>query len=52
MDITQNTFTVSLIPLTQQWTNLGTAKLGETINIEYDMIAKFVAKMVSPIHTS
>jgi riboflavin synthase len=52
VDITENTFTVSLIPLTQEWTNLGKALLGDRINIEYDMIAKFVSKMVTPIHIS
>lgn len=52
VDITDDTVTVSLIPLTQEWTNLGVLQLRDIINIEYDMIAKYVAKMVSPLHTS
>lgn len=46
VDITTDTVTVSLIPLTQDWTNLGMLQLGDTINIEYDMMAKYIANMI------
>lgn len=36
---------VSLIPLTQDWTNLGTAKLWDAINIEFDMIGKYIQRL-------
>ncbi len=39
-------FTVSLIPETLQRTNLGTAEPGMTVNLEVDVLAKYVEKMV------
>lgn len=45
VDVTESTVTVSLIPLTQKWTNLWSLQLGESINIEYDMVAKYIANM-------
>ena len=33
---------VSLIPLTQDWTNLGILKLWHTINVEFDMLWKYI----------
>ncbi len=39
---------VALIPETQERTNLGTLETGETVNIECDVIAKYVERMVSP----
>lgn len=35
---------VSLIPLTQDWTNLGNLQTWDIVNIEFDMIAKIIAK--------
>jgi len=46
IDIIADTLAVSMIPLTQEWTNLGALQLGDTLNIEYDMIAKYVVNMV------
>lgn len=34
--------TVSLIPLTQQWTNLWESQLWDIINIEFDMLGKYI----------
>ena len=42
-----NTFKVMLIPHTLQRTNLGELKAGDSVNIEYDYLAKIVAKQVS-----
>lgn len=39
---------VALIPETQERTNLGTLQEGATVNIECDVIAKYVERMVSP----
>lgn len=39
---------VALIPETQERTNLGTLQVGDTVNIECDVIAKYVERMVSP----
>ena len=36
---------VSLIPLTQTWTNLWKIKIGETVNIEFDMIGKYIQRL-------
>jgi riboflavin synthase len=40
------TFTVSLIPETLARTTLGTRALGERVNLEVDVIAKYVQRMV------
>lgn len=45
-ELTENDFTVSLIPHTREVTNLGSRKEGDTINIENDVIGKYVAKML------
>ncbi|MBN8867280.1 MAG: riboflavin synthase [Solirubrobacterales bacterium] len=39
---------VALIPETQERTNLGRLQVGETVNLECDVIAKYVERMVSP----
>jgi riboflavin synthase len=39
---------VALIPETQERTNLGTLATGATVNIECDVIAKYVERLVSP----
>ena len=38
-------FTVSLIPLTQDWTNLWRSHIGESVNLEFDMIGKYISKL-------
>ncbi len=48
VDLTKTTFTVSIIPHTQDVTTLLSKEAGDTVNIETDMIGKYVAKMVSP----
>jgi riboflavin synthase len=39
-------FTVSLIPETLQRTNLGAASAGTTVNLEVDVLAKYVEKLI------
>ena len=41
------TFTVSLIPETLQRTNLGKAQLGTRTNLEVDVLAKYVERLMS-----
>ena len=44
--VTNKDFTVSLIPHTREVTNLGSKKAGSTINIETDVLGKYVEKML------
>ena len=39
-------FTVSLIPETLERTNLGAAGLGDTVNLEVDVLAKYVERLM------
>ncbi len=41
-------FSVSIIPLTLKETTLGALKVGNRVNIEVDVIGKYVAKLLSP----
>ncbi|MCI6205485.1 MAG: riboflavin synthase [Corynebacterium glucuronolyticum] len=41
-------FEVSLIPTTLRDTNLGALEVGASVNIEVDVIAKYVEKMLAP----
>jgi riboflavin synthase len=43
-DCKDNQFTVSVIPFTLSHTNLSSRKIGDLINIECDMIGKYVVK--------
>lgn len=41
-----NTFSVAIIPYTYEHTNLQNVKPGDTVNLEFDIIGKYVAKMM------
>ncbi len=41
-------FAAALIPETLRRTNLGAAKSGDRVNLEFDMIAKYVRNLVAP----
>jgi riboflavin synthase len=43
-------FSVSLIPETLERTILGTAAPGQPVNLEVDVLAKYVEKLVAPTH--
>lgn len=43
-DVRANDFSVHLIPLTKQWTTLGAKRKGDGVNIETDLLAKYVLK--------
>ena len=44
--VTDDAFTVSLIPETLERTNLGAAAPGQPVNLEVDVLAKYVEKLV------
>jgi riboflavin synthase len=48
IDPDEGSFGAALIPETLRRTNLGTARIGEGVNLELDMIAKYVQKLVAP----
>jgi riboflavin synthase len=41
-------FGAALIPETLRRTNIGTTRIGERVNLEFDMIAKYVRSLVAP----
>ena len=43
-----STFAAALIPETLRRTTLGTARIGDRVNLEFDMIAKYVRTLVAP----
>ena len=47
-DVTGRDFSVSVIPHTAQVTTLGEKKLGDPINLETDIIGKYVEKLMKP----
>ncbi|HPB18628.1 MAG TPA: riboflavin synthase [Candidatus Cloacimonas sp.] len=51
-NIRPNYFSVALIGHTLEHTNLGTIKTGETVNVEYDILGKYVvsALLTSPLN--
>ena len=44
-DVSKNTFTVSLIPHTLKNTTLGFKKIGDLVNIEVDMISRYLKRL-------
>ncbi len=46
-EITDESFTVSLIPETLERTNLGVAGPGTSVNLEVDIVAKYVEKLAA-----
>jgi len=47
--VTADTFSVSLIPETLERTNLGAAASGTPVNLEVDVLAKYVEKLMVPV---
>lgn len=48
MDVQENTFRVSLIPHTGHETTLGNSRVGRTVNLECDVLAKYVERLLTP----
>ncbi len=42
----ENAFTVAIIPYTYEHTNIGTLKPGDTVNLEFDIIGKYVKRLL------
>lgn len=47
VDITDDTFSVSLIPTTLALTTLGTKRVGDLVNLEVDVLAKYVERLLA-----
>ena len=47
-EILPKTFVVWIIPYTKRHTNLDRAKTGDLVNLEFDILAKYVERMVAP----
>lgn len=47
-EVDGNRFGVNIIPITQNATNLGQAKVGDRVNLEIDLIARYVARLLAP----
>jgi riboflavin synthase len=45
-ELGESSFTVSLIPETLERTNLGAAEPGATVNLEVDVLAKYVERLI------
>jgi riboflavin synthase len=46
VDSEKNTFSVAIIPYTYEHTRFGIYKVGSTVNLEFDVIGKYVARMM------
>jgi riboflavin synthase len=46
-DVTDDTFSVSLIPTTLELTTLGRKGVGDAVNLEVDVIAKYVERLLT-----
>lgn len=48
VEVERDRFSVALIPHTLEVTTLGTRRVGDTVNLETDLLAKYVQKLVRP----
>jgi len=48
IEVTRDEFAVGLIPTTQELTTLGLRRLGDLVNLEVDVIAKYVERLAWP----
>ena len=48
IDFDRAQFSVSLVPYTQKNTNMGLLKQGQTVNLEVDIMAKYIEKFYHP----
>jgi riboflavin synthase len=47
-ELTDETFTVALVPHTLEVTTLGALEPGDAVNLEVDIIAKYVERLIRP----
>jgi riboflavin synthase len=45
-EVTETTFGVNIIPITQEVTSLGSTKTGSAVNLEIDQVARYVARLL------
>lgn len=45
-DVTDSSFTVAIIPYTYQHTNFSQLQVGDTVNLEFDIVGKYVSRML------
>ncbi len=48
-DSTENAFSVAIIPYTYEHTTLKTLKVGDEVNMEFDVIGKYVKRMLADV---
>lgn len=48
VSVTDSSFTVSILPQTRSTTNLRELKAGDTVNLEADVIGKYVERLLAP----
>lgn len=46
-EVTDNGFSVAIIPYTFDHTNLGSISVGEMVNLEFDIVGKYVERMLT-----
>lgn len=46
-NVAKDQFTVAIIPYTFEFTNMNSLQKGDTVNIEWDMIGKYVARIMN-----
>ncbi|MBT8312885.1 MAG: riboflavin synthase [Maribacter sp.] len=49
VDSGKNTFSVAIIPYTYEHTRFGSYEVGSAVNLEFDVIGKYVARLVQPL---
>lgn len=52
VEVTDEQFSVALIPHTLAITTIGQLKVGQTVNLETDLLAKYVARLLQTKHLS
>ena len=43
----ENSFSVAIIPYTYDHTNFNRLKVGDNVNLEFDILGKYIAKMLA-----
>jgi len=51
-DVLADSFVVWIIPHTRTHTNLGKARVGDLVNLEFDLLAKYVERLLAPRDTT
>jgi riboflavin synthase len=46
-EVLDNSFAVWIIPHTKRHTNLGSAQVGDSVNLEFDILAKYVERLLA-----